>query len=137
MVQPMTRDPYRDSVINSIPAAVRVTFSEVQLAALQQALAQVNGSSRHLVDVRTELSLYWVRYYIVFLLGRDRRDHVQQVSLDRRRRSRHAAKIGLSVLVVWFLMVGAAVTAFIVLYLIKCHLNIDIFPDKHLRDFLP
>ena len=124
-------------MINSIPAAVRVTFSEVQLAALQQALAQVNGSSRHLVDVRTELSLYWVRYYIVFLLGRDRRDHVQQVSLDRRRRSRHAAKIGLSVLVVWFLMVGAAVTAFIVLYLIKCHLNIDIFPDKHLRDFLP
>lgn len=135
MTQPI-QDPFTNNVINSIPVNMRETFSDEQLDALQQALAKVHSRSRHLLDVRVQISLYWTRYYIVFLLGRDMRSHVQEILLNRRQRSSRAAQIGFIALAGWFLIAGISVTGFIVLYLLKSALGIDIFPDKHLSDFL-
>lgn len=132
----MIDDPFTNNVINSMPADVRETFSEQQLDALQAALAKVHSRSRHLMDVRVQIPLYWARYYIVFLLGRDMRSHVQEILLNRRQRSSRAAQIGFIAMAVWLLIAGIAVTGFIVLYLIKSAVGIDIFPDKHLGDFL-
>lgn len=135
MTQPI-HDPFTNNVINSIPVNMRETFSDEQLDALQQALAKVHSRSRHLLDVRVQISLYWTRYYIVFLLGRDMRSHVQEILLNRRQRSSRAVQIGFIALAGWFLIAGISVTGFIVLYLLKSALGIDIFPDKHLSDFL-
>lgn len=131
-----SNDPYTNSVINSIPEDVRGTFSSRQLAELQQALSKVHNRSRHLVDVRVQIPLYWTRYYMVFLLGRDMRSHVQEILINRRQRDSRAAQIGFISLAVWLLLAGIVVTAFIVLYLIKSAVGINIFPDKHLSDFL-
>lgn len=131
-----SNDPYTDNVISSIPADVRASFSAAQMDALQQALAKVHSRSRHFLDVRLQLPLYWTTYYVVFLLGRDKRAHIQEILINRRQRSSRAAQIGFTVLAAWLLITGAAVTAFIVLYLIKSAVGIDIFPDKHLGDFL-
>jgi hypothetical protein len=129
-------DPFTNNVINSIPADVRDTFSEQQLVALQAALAKVHNRSRHLMDVRVQIPLYWARHYIVFLVGRDMRAHVQEILLNLRQRSSRSAQIGFIAMAVWLLIAGIAVTGFIVLYLFKSAVGIDIFPDKHLADFL-
>lgn len=132
----LINDPFTNNVINSIPADVRDTFSDAQLDALQLALTKVHSRSRHLLDVRVQIPLYWARYYIVFLLGRDMRSHVQEILLNRRQRSSRAAQIGFIAFTGWLFIAGIAVTGFIILYLIKSAVGIDIFPDKHLSDFL-
>lgn len=133
---PHSADPFTDNILHNIPADIRDSFSDAQLEALQTALGQVHDHTRHMLDARFSVSLYWTRYYVVFLLGRDLREHVQEVLLNRRQRSSRAAQIGFTALAAWLLVAGLAVTAFIVLYLIKSAVGIDIFPDKHLSDFL-
>lgn len=136
MSQP-NNDPYTNTVINSLPEHIRGSFSPEQMEALQHVLSKVNQQSRHLIDVRIQIPLYWVHYYVVFLLGRDLRSHVQETLIKRRQRSSRAAQIGFVALMSWLLIAGLAVSAFMALYLIKSALGINIFSDKHLRDFLP
>jgi len=136
MPLPIT-DPYTDSVINHMPDEIRASFSTQQIQALQQALSKSHQQSRHLLDVRMLIPLYWTRFYLVIFMGRDRRSHVQDILIHRRQSSSRTAQIGFIALAAWFLITGLAVSGFITFYLIKSALGIDIFPDKHLGDFLP
>lgn len=129
-------DPFADSVLRNISKDILDSFNDTQLDALQTALAKVHDRSRNRLDVRFSIPLYWARYYVVFLLGRDLRSHVQEVLLNRRKRSGRAAQIGVISLMAWLILAGAAITLFIALYLLKSAMGIDIFPDKHLSDFL-
>lgn len=131
----LTRDPFTNNVIHNIPEDIRATFSEEQFHGLQVALGKIKNR-RHLIDMRMVVPLYWARYYVVFLVGRDLRSHVQDILINRRQRSSRAAQIGFIALVVWLLLIGIAGSAFFALYLIKSAVGIDIFPDKHLSDFL-
>lgn len=132
------QDPFTDHVVQNLPPDVRATFTPEQLAALQGALARVqkNARARHLVDLRVGLPLYWASFYLVFLFGRDQRKQVCDLLVDRRDRTHHVLRAGLVLVLLGVLFVGFAVVLFYVLYLIKCWLGIDIFPDRHLCDIL-
>ena len=131
-------DPFADHVIQGMPPEVRATFSPEQLAAVQQALAQAQqcARARHLVDLRFCVPLYWARYYVVLLLGRDQRRHVREVLVDRRSRGGQFLRALLLLTLLALTTLGFAVAVFYTLYLLKSYLGIDIYPDKHLRDML-
>jgi hypothetical protein len=83
-----TGDPFTDTVLAAVPESVRESFTEEQTEALRTALEQVHDSARHLVDVRAVVPLYFLRFYAVFLLGKDQRNKAQEVLLIRRRKAR-------------------------------------------------
>lgn len=130
-------DPYTNAIINSIPEEIRDSFTSEQTRALLQAFSHAQHRSQHIVDVRFQIPLYFAQYYVVILMGRDLRTHIQDTLINRRQRSGRAAQIGFIVLMFWLLIAGLSVTAFIGLYLVKSSIGIDLFSDQHLADFLP
>lgn len=132
------QDPFADHVVQSLPPEVRANFTPEQLAALHVALARAQKSARarHLVDLRFGVPLYWARYYVVLLLGRDQRSKVCEVQVDRRERTTHLLRAFLVLLLFSLLFLGLAVVVLWLLYLLKSFLGIDIFPDRHLCDIL-
>ena len=78
------RDPLCKALFESLPTEVRSSFTEPQIDALSTALIRI-GRRRHSIDIRTEISLFFARYYVVLLAGPDRRTRVLSVVADRRR----------------------------------------------------
>lgn len=78
--------------LKRIPADVRATFTEAQIAAVERAYA----SGRHGVDIRFSVPLPGGRYYVVILGGREKR------SDERRRleRKRHPVWTALNVVTI-------------------------------------
>ena len=84
-------------------------------------MQRAHTSTRHLVDVRFVVPLYFVRLYCVFLLGRDRRRRVARIMYDRRRRAgRFTAALVLAACAVVLLAI-----LFLVLYVVKSAAGID------------
>jgi len=100
------------------------------------ALSKVHDSSGHVVDIRGTVSLYWARYYYVFLVGRDRRKHVTEVLVDRRRGSRHSFQVLMLAILFSLVLVGLITFLLIIAYILKSAMGIDIYPDQHLMDIL-
>lgn len=132
------QDPFTDHVLRNMPPAVRATFSETQQLAIQEALAKARQSARerHLLDIRFSIPLFWARYYIVFLLGRDQRKHVRNVLKRRRISTARLLRGVMAMLIVSCAMLGLLVAILLLLYVVKSWLGVDFFPDRHLRDFL-
>ncbi|CAA7627696.1 conserved hypothetical protein [Candidatus Terasakiella magnetica] len=132
---PFEADPFCKALFESLGPDIRASFTEAQMNALVSSLTRMNRQ-RHSIDLRAQVSLFFQRYYVVLLAGPDRRHTVMKTLARRRRLSFHAgtgATLGvagfttLSILTVLGLF-GA--------YLLKSLAGIDIFPDRHLWDFL-
>ncbi|MCP3670456.1 MAG: hypothetical protein GY814_08475 [Gammaproteobacteria bacterium] len=128
------RDPFTENILANIPLEIRRGFSSDQLTALRTALATAHDRSRHMIDARVSIPLYFARYYIVFLLGRDLRRSTRKILLERRRDSSQAAGFTLVFTLIWNILFVLLVAGFVIIYYLKSTMGIDIFPDMHLWD---
>jgi len=126
-------DPYIENVLRHVPPDVARTLTRKQWNGFRQAMRSSAKPSRHSVDVRFVIPLYFVRLYFVLLIGKDRRRRVHDILSERRHRARrHAVALFLAVA---FLVV--LVFVLLVLYVLKSAAGINIFPNFHLGDWLP
>lgn len=87
---------------------------------------------KHKIEIRGIIPLFFRKYYFVILVGRDTREEVQAQEAERRAFVRRVNNI----MAAAFLLSFTALFLFFMLYYLKSALGIDIFPDRHLWDFL-
>ncbi len=68
----LSDDEFLAHYFRRIDPAVAASFTKAQRHAIRTMLGD-RGATRHAVDVRCTFPLGWRRFYLVFLLGRDRR----------------------------------------------------------------
>lgn len=132
----VSADPFLLNVLESLPRDVRLSFTKRQVESLHQAFQRERWRSRHLVDVRFAIPLYLARLYAVVLVGKDRRRTSQNTASEYRQTASTLIKV---LLLFGFVLVFSAVVlvaGFFFLYVLKSGLGINLFPDRHLSDFL-
>lgn len=111
-------------LLSKMPSDVAQSFSQKQLMAIRQ--ATIGRSDRiHNIDIRSTLALPFLpyRFYLVFLMGRDRRE----LTAAERVMAGTALLFGLTVFVT-----GLLLLVFLVAYLVKSALGINLFEDTSL-----
>ncbi len=104
-------------LLQRMPAAVARTFTQAQREALQTAVA-TRQWGRHPIDVRDSIPWGKHRYFFAMLAGRNRRDmSAQEKALDN----------VFAILLFLGFLTFCATCGFVMLYLIKSALGIDIF----------
>jgi len=107
-------DPFTTRFLDRLPPALARSFSADQLDAIHHAFG-ARYRVDHAVDVRRTMKLPWGRFYVVILVGRDRRQESERRPLCR------AGQAALDVLaviavaasvVLGLLIVGQALTSF-------------------------
>lgn len=116
-----------------IPEGVRAGLSEEQLLAIRKAIYESRPGQGHAIDARLNIPLFFAKFYLVFQCGRDRRSRTRNAEV---RRLRTANKV-VDGLVFAVLLLNALQLLFLFLYVIKSLLGINLFPHRHLIDFLP
>lgn len=117
MYSALRDDPVILRLISSMPQQVQESFSEEQLAHLKLAIGTRHWE-KHAVDLRGTFKLWQTRYYYVVLLGRNHRE----VS----RWQKQMSGIITTLILLVFLMFSA-VMGFLILYLVKSLLGINLF----------
>lgn len=125
-VSSVPSDPFVARFFGRIPAAVRPTFTDAQLDAVKLAFGG-RGWGRHAVDMRRSIPTPFGRYYMVLLIGRERRQDGQGFA------DTALGRAAIVALVLVFLLV-MLICAFVVLYTLKMAFHIDIVPGL---DMLP
>lgn len=125
-------DPFVRSLIDALPETVRTSLSTEQLSAIAEAASAAARGRRHAIDVRIGLPLWFARYYVVCLVGRDRRNRTRATDLERRRQGRHVASGATLGITGMIFLLFLLVVAFFALYGIKSALGIDLIPGFHL-----
>lgn len=64
--------------LNHLPSDVASSFTTEQLMAIQSTLQR----QKHLIDIRCSIPLLWTKFYIVFLMGPERRSSAR-IRLER------------------------------------------------------
>ena len=121
---PLSADGERQirDLLQRMPAAVARTFTQVQLQALETAVA-TRQWGRHPLDIRGSIPWGKHRYFFAMLAGRNRRDmSAQEKALDN----------AFAILLFLAFLSFCAVCGFVTLYLVKSALGIDIFADYSL-----
>lgn len=118
-------------VINRIDPKIRKSLTSTQLKAIKEAVAANSPFNRHPIDIRGVVPFFFARFYLVVLMGRDRRNQVKRKELLRRRESDILANAVFYLFLIspLFLLLAGAI------YLTKTELGIDLFPDSHLMDW--
>ena len=128
---------YADFTLSRIPLTVRNELTTEQLLAIRRALVAEDPRTKHSLDVRLRIPLFFRQYYFVLLGGRDRRATTIKIELNRIRRVPKGGRRLLYLFAAGVILAGLLAVFFSVLYLIKSFLGIDIFQDYHLSDLLP
>jgi hypothetical protein len=120
-------DAFMGRFFASIPLEICATYTPRQLAAVKRAFAGETGR-RHPVDIRLSIPLLVRRFYLVLLMGPERR------TAERRNRERSqnqivraANLVFLSILIIVVLLALAGM-----LYMLKSALGIDLFTGRSL-----
>jgi len=129
---PNRKDPYSHSVIQRLSPAIRASLTLAQRTAIEEALMGGQASKGHLVDLRLQIPLFFGRYYVVFLVGRDRRVSTQREEARRLK----TLSVSSILFFVFFLLSPVAGLVLLILYAIKTALGIDVMPDWHFKDLL-
>lgn len=66
-------DPFLAKFFARIPHEVAASFSEAQLGAIKRAFGARDWGN-HAIDFRRSIRLLWWRFYVVLLVGSERRD---------------------------------------------------------------
>lgn len=130
-------EAFADFTLSRMPHYVRVSLTDEQYKAVREALIAENKNARHTIDIRLSLPFFFRAFYLVIFCGRDKRKPIHQLELNRINRLPKPLRRGLYLLVSGLMILTLMTVILILLYLIKSHLGIDLFPDFHLRDVLP
>lgn len=117
-------------VLEQLAPELRASLSPAQRQGLRRALDAPTKHRR--IDLRFTVPLGFTRYYVVFLMGRDRRAATQDVEQERRRSARvRGSHAGLAVSAIVTFLATASI-----LYIAKSAAGIDVF-NWHLSDLMP
>lgn len=120
-------DPAVRSLLNRMPEEVQKSFSEEQLTHLKVAIG-ARQWGRHSIDSRGVVKFFKYRYYFVFLAGRNRRELNEN--------EKKVAWI-FQVVLISILTFISIIVIFLILYLIKSALGINLFGDFSLGIWHP
>ena len=118
--------------LQRIQPDILASFSPAQLEAVTTVLeAAIPKPSPKLVDLRFGVDLLISRFYVVLLVGKDRRKQ------SRPYLPKPVSRIGNTIAAVLLLLtINLLISLFIALfiYLVKSAIGIDLFPHSHLTD---
>ncbi|MFN4032895.1 MAG: hypothetical protein ACK4ME_04640 [Fimbriimonadales bacterium] len=92
------QDVYILHILRVLPPDLLESLSPEQYALLKQSLYTYHR--RHLLDVRGVIPFLWMRFYFVFLFGKDTRTRNEALGLERRVATRWQRALG------WIVMAG-------------------------------
>jgi len=122
--------------IDKIDKKILATMSEEQINAVRDALIAAESDQKHSIDLRLSIPLYFARFYLILIGGRDRRRRTVLAESLRHSTGNSTAGRVFSVLgLLGILGIGAIIAGF-GLYWFKTELGIDLNPDQHLQDIL-
>ncbi|MFO7140524.1 hypothetical protein B9T16_02135 [Arthrospira sp. PCC 8006] len=127
--------PNADDYLQKMSPEVLASFNPQQLEEIRQTLdAAIPKPSPKIVDLRFTIDLIIDRFYVVVFVGKERRQKKRSPLFPQA--NKMANIIAASLLLIGLnLMITAII--FLLLYLIKSALGIDLFPGEHLIDILP
>ena len=126
-------DAYTRFVLSQIEPEVIASLTEHQSTCICRALEKARPITKHAVDIRGVIPLFFVRYYFVLLAGRDRRSNTG----DRERHRRDAlSKMVGATLLLTLVVLPVTILVFAAGYAMKTFLGIDMIPGTHLPDLL-
>lgn len=120
--------------LQTIDPEIRASFTPEQVAAIRHVLTiAIPKPAPKLVDLRFSVDLILSRFYVVLLVGKDRRKQ------NRSYLPEPVARLG-NTLAAIVLLIGLNLLITLVLmlfvYLAKSAIGIDLFPSEHLADQL-
>ena len=119
--------------LDTMNPSIRESLNYEQKKEISQLIQRLipKAFSRHLIDLRFT---FWLirNWYVVLLFGRDHRLASRTYPGYRK----NWLEIVLKILLTIVIIVGILGCLFMLLYMIKSFIGIDIFPDKHLRNLL-
>jgi len=116
-----------------VPPQVASRMTEAERKQFFESLQKGSPRSRHAIDLRISIPLIYSGVYLVLQVGQDRRRSTGQGYVERRRRARHWLESGSLLIACIVLFVLAAIS----LYWVKSKAGVNVFPNDHLRDFIP
>lgn len=125
--------PSPDSYLAQLEPTISASLTQEQRREFERILGlAIPKPSPKLVDLRFEIDLIFNRFFIVLFVGEDRRRRIRRYPVSQVTRWGNA--IAATVLLMGFNLAATA-TVFLVAYLIKSAIGIDLFPG-HLRDLI-
>lgn len=129
-----TKTPTPEDYFNAIDPALRESFTPLQTQAILSLLAEaIPQTSPKLVDLRFSVDLVLSRFYVVLFVGKDRRRQKRSYMPDSVSRW---GNITAAVLLLIGLNLLLSLFIFLLLYLLKSAVGVDLFQDSHLGDQL-
>ncbi len=123
---------YLNSYLERIPASVKQSWGTDQHQAVEEAFRLVMPKpSPKIVDLRITLNLLFSKFYIVLLMGKEKRSNKRKyVPQGFSRIGNWIA--GFTILITINLAISLVI--FMAMYYLKCSLGINIFEKDHLID---
>lgn len=125
-------DAFTYHVYQSIDAEVRATLTPRQVHAIETAIRANKPYQKHPFDLRGVLPLFFIRLYFVILIGRDKRSPTRNKEAKRRKQT----VLGSTLLSAYILLCMLIPVVFLLLYLFKSALGINLLENSHLSDFI-
>ena len=128
---------FADFTISRIPHKTLSSLSVEQLNDVRAALVAQTSETRHSLDIRIRLPLFFRAYYLVLFAGRDKRRKTHNLELNRIERLPVGLRRSVYLLISGSLLMTALTVFAAALYLAKSFAGIDLMPNSHLSDYLP
>ena len=130
----ISSETYADFTLSRIPPEIRESLSDQQYFAVRAALIAREQRSRHSVDIRFSVPLFFRSYYIVLFAGRDRRKSRDRLEANRWNSIPEAIRMSFYYLASAMLSMSLLLLVFLGLYMVKRLMGIDVIPGFHLDD---
>jgi hypothetical protein len=119
-------------IINKIDLNVLKSLSSEQLSAIKDAINACQLRTKHPVNIRGTIRLFFISFYCVFLVGRDRRASTLEIEGNRREKVTFLENAISSIVVFSLVLSAFTLLSMIGLYGLKSFLGIDLFPGEHM-----
>lgn len=123
-------DAFTYDIIKNIDTDVLNSLTPKQLSTIKEAIRGRALQKKHPIDIRGLINLFFIRFFFVLLIGRDRRISTLETETERRE---NVALMWNFVFII-FVLSPFILLALIALYFFKMGLGIDLFPGTHMGE---
>ncbi len=135
--QRASSETFADYTLSRVPRVIRESLTDEQYQAIRISLIARDIDSRHSIDIRLTIPLFFHSYYFVFFAGRDRRASRYILENERWALIPSPIRMGFHYMVSFAISLVVLGLAFIAAYKLKQLMGIDLFPNFHTPDLLP
>lgn len=127
---------YAEFTLSRLPKSIKDSLTDEQYMAVKQALIAQDRPSRHRIDVRINVPLFFRQYYFLLLGGRDRRVATYRLENSRFNKIPLPIRKAIHFFISIILTISLVSIFFMLIYNIKTLLGFDILSDFHLSDLM-